>query len=118
MIYTVLVDILDFCNAYKKRDCHVEWQPLSLIPTEVIEYINLAKSEKAMCERFAAYSSLFISLDKIFEKKNLSLSRTNNGKPYLTEKTEKSPAFTQILYFPTSIASARVMPIMPALAAA
>lgn len=89
MIYTVIADIEEIQKA-QKRDCHVAWQPLSLIPKDTLEYINNAKSEKVRAERLAAYSALFVALDKLFEKRGMLLHRTANGKPYLTENNEKS----------------------------
>ena len=89
MIYTVIADINE-PRKVQKRDCHIAWQPLSLIPDEVLEYVNSAKSEKVRAERLAAYSALFTSLDKLFGKRNFALLRTADGKPYLTENGEKS----------------------------
>ena len=90
MIYTVIVDILDFCNFYNKRDCHIAWQPLSLIPDEIIKYIKSANSNEVKMERFAAYSALFIALKEFFGKTELVLERSEHGKPYLVENGVKS----------------------------
>ena len=106
MIYTIVADIFDFNEIYSKRDCHAEWQPLSLIPEDVLEYIESSRSEKTRLERFCAYFTLFLTVERFYKKKNLSISRTEHGKPYLVENGEKSNIHISISHTDGAIAVA------------
>ena len=93
MIYTVISDINNFKSAREsaqKRDCHDMWQPLTLIPNDVISYIENSKNDEVRLERFTAYSTLFFALFELYEKKDLTLCRTDSGKPYLIENGNAS----------------------------
>ena len=93
MIYTVISDINNFKSAREsaqKRDCHNQWQPLTLIPKDVISYIENSKNDEVRLERFTAYSTLFFALFELYGKKDLTLCRTDSGKPYLIENGNAS----------------------------
>ncbi len=86
MIYTVIADTEDFrilSEKLKKRDCHDLWQPLTLIPENVFEYIKNTKNDEVRLERLAAYSTLFFALCELYGKRGLTLCRPEYGKPYL-----------------------------------
>ena len=93
MIYTVISDINNFKSAREsaqKRDCHNKWQPLTLIPKDVISYIENGKNDEVRLERFTAYSTLFFALFELYGKKDVTLCRTDSGKPYLIENGNAS----------------------------
>ena len=93
MIYTVISDINNFKSAREsaqKRDCHNQWQPLTLIPRDVISYIENGKNDEVRLERYTAYSTLFFALFELYGKKDLTLCRTDSGKPYLIENGNAS----------------------------
>ncbi len=93
MIYTVVADTRKFKEAYENaqiRDCHDTWQPLTLIPKDVLDYIKNGKSEEIKTERLAAYSTLFFALFSLYGNKNFAICRKDSGKPYLTENGEIS----------------------------
>ena len=93
MIYTVISDINNFKSAREsaqKRDCHNQWQPLTLIPKDVISYIENSKNDEVRLERYTAYSTLFFALFELYGKKDLTLCRTDSGKPYLIENGNAS----------------------------
>ena len=93
MIYTVVADTKKFKEAYENaqiRDCHDTWQPLTLIPKDVLDYIKNGKSEEIKTERLAAYSTLFFALFSLYGNKNFAICRKDSGKPYLTENGEIS----------------------------
>ncbi len=93
MIYTVISDINNFKSALEsvqKRDCHDKWQPLTLIPNNVILYIENGRSDEVKLERLTAYSTLFFALFELYGKNDVGLCRTDSGKPYLVENGEAS----------------------------
>ena len=93
MIYTVISDINNFKSAREsaqKRDCHNQWQPLTLIPKDVISYIENSKNDEVRLERFTAYSTLFFALFELYGKKEVVLCRTDSGNPYLVENGKTS----------------------------
>lgn len=107
MIYTVIADTEDFrkfSEELKKRDCRNTWQPLNLIPDDVFTYINDAKNDEVRLERLASYSTLFFALCKLYGKRNLTLSRTELGKPYLMENNERSRIHVSISHTDGAIA--------------
>ena len=81
MICTVLVDSEIVKEYYEKRDC-LNWQPLTLIPKDILSYIDAQKNEKNKSERFASYALLFSLVPTFFGKIVENISRDEFGKPY------------------------------------
>lgn len=109
MIYTVVADTKIFrtlSEKLKKRDCRDVWQPLTLIPKDVLDYIKNGKSEEIKIERLAAYSTLFFALFSLYGKKNFELCRKDSGKPYLTENGEISKIHISISHTEGAVAVA------------
>ena len=89
MIYTVIADTEKFrtlSEIIQNRDCQNTWQPLTLIPESVLDYIRNTKNEEARLERIAAYSTLFFALSEIYGKCGVKLGRTEYNKPYLIDE--------------------------------
>ena len=84
MICTILVDSEQIKKFCEKRDCRL-WQPLTLISDETLKYIENTKNFSVRCERFSAYSVLFYATLKFFGRTITRLSRTDDGKPYISE---------------------------------
>lgn len=109
MIYTVVADTKIFrtlSEKLKKRDCRDVWQPLTLIPKDVLDYIKNGKSEEIKIERLAAYSTLFFALFSLYGKENFDLCRKDFGKPYLTENGEISRIHISISHTEGAVAVA------------
>ena len=84
MIFTFITDSEKTKFFYEKRDCQ-NWQPLTLISRETLDYIEKAGNEGTRNERFAAYSLLFFAVNEFFGTRIISIIRDENGKPYMGE---------------------------------
>ena len=80
MICVVITEIQN-----TERDCRDMRQPLSLLTPELKEYIDKTKSEKTKCERIVAYTTLHLSLQKMFSIDNPKILKNENGKPYILD---------------------------------
>lgn len=78
MICVIITDIQN-----TERDCRDMRQPLSLLTSELREYVDKTKNEKAKRERIYAYSTLLLSLKKLFSIDNPIILKNENGKPYI-----------------------------------
>ena len=84
MILTVILNSEKLKNFYEGRDCQ-NWQPLTLISKETLEYIKSTADEKTRIDRFAAYSLLFSLADAFFGIRIKKIGRDEFGKPYIEE---------------------------------
>ena len=84
MILTVILNSEKLKNFYEGRDCQ-NWQPLTLISKETLEYIKSTADEKTRIDRFAAYSLLFSLADAFFGIRIKKIGRNEFGKPYIEE---------------------------------
>jgi len=57
---------------------------------DILNYVSNTKSDKVRLERITAYSTLFYALFDLYGKRDLTLVRTELGKPYLLENNERS----------------------------
>ena len=95
MIFTAIVDSLKLKKYYEKRDC-LDWQPLTLISKEIFDLIENTKNEKCRLERFAAYTLLYYSVEKIFDYRIRNIKKTESGKPYIDDESLKNKLFISI----------------------
>jgi phosphopantetheinyl transferase len=95
MIYTVIARTDVISKYFRSWDCSTE-QPLNLIKVssdgdeirispDIINYINVTGNEKTKKERISAYTSLFFTLDTLFNIKPSEILRTEFSKPYIRE---------------------------------
>ena len=85
MIYVLISDgrSREITEQTEKRDCRLVRQPLSLLPTEIKEYIENTKNDSLRLERRLAYTSLFCGLTEFFGIDNAKVKRSKDKKPYI-----------------------------------
>lgn len=100
MIYLIIADISDFLK--NNGDCQAKWQSHSPLCEEIENYISNCKNERARMEKYTAYHSLALSLDKFYNIKKFGITRSENGKPYLINKSPALPSDAKEIYISIS----------------
>ncbi len=83
MIYTIISTLNENRIIKNKRDCRIMRQPLSLLPTEISEYIEGTKNPSVKAERRLAYTTLLCGLKAFFDIEKPIIDRSKEGKPFI-----------------------------------
>lgn len=67
----------------KNEDIVINGDNKTVIPKNIVDYIDNTSNQKQKHARLCAYTSLFFSLKEIFDEDRCTLEFNGNGKPYI-----------------------------------